>query len=805
MAKFPKMDGGSFPHIDTVNVNQWINEFDYSRYDHTQMKLTICAVPWDMGEAHIGNRTISGIGNVVWFETKEKRDAWFAAIPDSECIRIESKYKELHRDLFIDVPIPFDVAAKYNYLVVEYSMFANDDSPVMYENADGVRKWFWFIREVEYLAPNTTRLHILDDAFQTWMYDVHLSGMILERGHAPMFATKTDTYLADPIDNATNLLTEDVNYGEADIARAASEFVFNAGIMYALVITTSAPGGTWGTKAGGDWRTPGNWNIQIQGVPSYYAFALPASNLSTFLSGINSSYPQFVQTLKAIAFVSEDLLTFGGSFTFASVTCYNVSANYTQNELMNLTKSMFGYPSQYADVAKLYTAPYAHIEVSDENGNVTVIKVEDTNGTLNVESNVSLAFPWLTINAHLSGIGKTARRNVTFANVTSRNMPIQGNWYQALQSWNIPTFGVYQDAGTNNDYATHFDRAQQALAANNEYTSATASAATAQTNTNANADTVLDNADLNIAYNDAIYSADNTYHVNITAADTGMNSQQAAAANAYIGVGVNDQIQAADEQAAIAAASAAATGATSVITNLVTGNIPGAINAAVGSGASVASTIASNNVAVNLTTSQAGNAQAANNSNAAQSNANMNSKNTAYATQAGAANMATDDLTEGAAANNAATMIDNAARDYATDTANAGRRLATAQAAITNQIAQAALNAPAEFGAWSYGDLATSRPMGLFANVVTQSDAAISAAGDEMLRYGYTFGKQWAFDGNWNIGKYFTYWKLKDFWVTNLNVPDMYMDKLRFFLFGGVTVWRKPEDIGKRTIYENYN
>lgn len=214
MPRFPKMNGGNFPHLDTVDVNQWQNDFDYSRYDATQMKLTVCSVPWDMGEAHIGNRTISGIGNVVYFGSKESRDAWFDAIPDNECYRWETKYKELHRDQFIDVALPFDVAAKYNYLAVEYSLFANDDSPVMYEREDGHRKWFWFIREVEFVAPNTTRLHLIDDAFQTWIYDVNVTGMILERGHAPMFETNATKYLADPIDNAAGLLTEDVNYGE---------------------------------------------------------------------------------------------------------------------------------------------------------------------------------------------------------------------------------------------------------------------------------------------------------------------------------------------------------------------------------------------------------------------------------------------------------------------------------------------------------------------------------------------------------------------------------------------------------------
>lgn len=132
-----------FPHLQNVDVFKFDNNFDYRRFNATQMTLTLCSVPWDMGEAHVGNRTISGIGNVVYFGSKAARDAWFDAIPDSECYRFETKYKELHRDHVIDVPVPFDMASKHNYLVVEYNMFANDDSPVEYECETGHRKWFW--------------------------------------------------------------------------------------------------------------------------------------------------------------------------------------------------------------------------------------------------------------------------------------------------------------------------------------------------------------------------------------------------------------------------------------------------------------------------------------------------------------------------------------------------------------------------------------------------------------------------------------------------------------------------------------
>lgn len=803
MAKFPKMNSGEFPHLDTVDVNQWENDFDYSRYDATQMKLTICAVPWDMGEAHIGNRTISGIGNVVYFGSKEARDAWFDAIPDNECYRWESKYKELHRDQYIDVAIPFDVAAKYNYLVVEYSLFANDDSPVMYERTDGHRKWFWFIREVEFVAPNTTRLHILDDAFQTWIYDVNVTGMILERGHAPMFEVNATQYLADPIDNAAGLLTEDVNYGEPAIARSSSEFVFNANNMYAVIITTASTGSSWGSKSAGTWNTPGlPTGYTMQGVPSYDAFAIPAGNLSTLLNNATSNAPQFIQTIKAIAFVSGNLLTFTRAYTFVGVTCYDLAADYKQNQLLKLDKSKFGYADQYAEIAKLYTYPYAYILVTDEQGNETEIRIEHTNGTINIESNVSLVFPWLTINAHLSGIGKTARKNITFANITNRNMPLQGNWYETLQSWNIPTFGVYQDAGTNNDYATHFDRVQQAVAYNNEYTSATASAATAQTNENANANTSIANSNLQIAANTAITTRSNTASATDTANVNSTSQALQAWDGGYARDTVNNQVNAEYASAAVGAAGGVAG---SIASGAASGGIAGAIGGLISGAINGATTMAQTTIAANLKSTQAETTIGYTQNKVNASNGSNSDRN---AIQISANEDNTDtqnDYIEGSTANSAATQIANASRNYATETANAGRRLNTAQNAVTNQIAQAELNTPVEFGAWQYGDLATSRPMGLFANIVTQTDAAINAAGDEMLRYGYTYGRQWDFDGNWNIGKYFTYWKLKDFWVSDLNVPDMYMDKLRFFLFGGVTVWRNPADIGKRTVYENYN
>lgn len=829
MNRFHKLKNNEsdFPLIGNVDVYKYDNDFDYRRFNATQMELQICTVPWDVGEAHVGQRTISGIGNVVWFESKANRDAWFDAIPDSDCFRFTTKFKELHREMLIDVPIPYDVCARHNYLRVKYNMFANDDSPVQYEDKSGLRQWFWFIREVEFVAPNTTRLHLLDDAFQTWMYDVSISGMILERGHAPMFRTKADAYLTNPIENNSDLLTEDINFGQISQVAHIDAHVFNVGDMYACIATIANPTGNWGTKAGNDWHVPASASYSNNGVPSVYVFAVESGDLSSFLSNVTSSFPQFKQTVQGVFLASSQLLDLGSSFTFASTTCYGVSSSRKTFDLCSLTKTQFGYPTNYADIAKLYTSPYAHIEITDETGSVDVIKIEDTSGNIDISAVLSLAYPFVNIEAHLIGVGGTASASITFKNLNNRTFPISGRWYDTLKTWNVPTFAVVLDAASEYDYSTHFDRAQRVVDYNTAYNNVAASAdanaenvatvaAAEKTNADASADTTTTNATLTTTANSAITSISNG-----SASDTldnvrSYNYGVMDTDNAVIAATATSTIQATEEQAAVATASAVAGGVVGAIASAASGDVGGAVTSAVNGIIGGATTIANTAITVNLTAAKASIAEASNSDHAELSTEKTEADTATQQATANSMTRAQNTLTSGIAANSAATTKANATRarnaqntaaanTQATEKANAGRTRSQAQSAITNDVAQAALRSPFVYGSFADGDSAATKPMALFANIVTQSKAAISAAGDEFLRYGYAYGKQWDFNGNWNVGKHFTYWKLNDFWVKNLNVPDMYMDKLRFFLFGGVTVWRNPEDIGNVTIYENFN
>lgn len=828
MAKvFPHLDDTKFPDAGNIDVYKYKNDFDYKRYDYSQMEILVCNVPWDVGEARVGNRTISGIGNVVYFETKEKRDEWFDAIPDNKCFRWSTKLKELHRSNTIDVPLPFDIAAKFNYVVVRYNLFANDGSPVLYEDTDGLREWFWFIREVEFLAPNTTRLHLLNDAWQTFIYDLDITGMILDRGHAPMFKTKAQAYLDNPIGKSGDLLAPDIVPDNMYSYPAYQEsYIFNAGTMKAVIITSANPqSDKWGTRNTNSWRTPAGHQYFIQGNPALCAFCINAASLNDFIANMETDIPQFAQTIKGICFVRVDMLDLGYQFTFCGITCNMVGGSYKDIELCGLDKSLFGYPKHYADLAKLYTYPYAYIELTDQNGTVTEIRIETTDGSVKVSACVNMIYPFLKINAHVTNSGAVSRRNVSFKNVDNRTMPIGGMWYEQLMEWDIPVFGIVQDPWNRNDYHTHFDRQQQQVAYANAYDSsvasantaqanANASANTAQTNENASADLITSNAALTTTANSAITvisngsaddSLDNTRDYNFGVMDTD---------NAVISATATSQIDAEEQQAAVTAASGAITGAVGAIASAATGNIAGAVSGAINGLVGAASTLASTNISVHLTAAQAAISQSSNEDHSELST--EKSENDAATQKATATSItnAQNTLTTGTASNTSATQKANASRTNATDTANAsrtnstdtanaGRSRNTAINAVSNQIRQAQLAPPEEFGSFGYGDSASTRPIGLFANIVTMNGNGLETVGDEFLRYGYEYGKQWDFNGDWNVGEKFTYWKLRDFWVEGLSIADMYVDKLRFFLFGGVTVWRSPEYIGHTSIYDN--
>ena len=93
---------------------------------------------------------------------------------------------------------------------------------------------------------------------------------------------------------------------------------------------------------------------------------------------------------------------------------------------------------------------------------------------------------------------------------------------------------------------------------------------------------------------------------------------------------------------------------------------------------------------------------------------------------------------------------------------------------------------------------------GVEIRVKTQSLGAIASAGSEMLRYGYRLDQSWAFTG-WSVMKHFSYWKASDLWLTPSSAfAELGKATVRSIIEEGVTVWRRPEEIGTVPVTENW-
>lgn len=776
MREFPHMNASTFPNVSTVDVYKYNNEMDYARFNNDQMRITLCSVPWDLGEAHVGQRTIEGIGNVVDFSGEDARNAYFDGLDGA--LRFDTKFRRFHMNDSIKLPVPVTTLANYNYIEVMYYPEPGTGDDLEYSEPGAVERWYYFIREIRRDASNTSVCSIMADTWQTFVYRVEIPYMYLSRGHWAVAHSDVDEYLKNPAANSEYLLTPDDSFGDIGRAKATGAAVLNDDV-YACIATTGdvSSSSNWGRVNESGWNTPACRAATVDGGVGATCFAMERRQLVTFLNAVESQAPQFLQTVLGVFFAPKKLVSLGSAVTLFGVDVHLMNPQRASVPVIDLAKSQFGYADEYADLAKLYTFPYAALDVYGDDGSATRVNIEDTSGTLTLSAALQLTWPWLSIDAQVQGLGGAgAAGSVTFYNGIRHVMPYSGMWYQKLMRWSIPVYGVVQSAGTAN-FSTYWNRQQQFTAAANQ-----------QASENASANLQVANAGVQTTANAAINS----------------RSNQAAIADSSLGNAINQALQAWNSgasrdntaievegeqlQAAVgAAAGVVGSVASGAMSGGPIGAIGGLISGAISGGASMANTAISANMSTEKTENQIYYTQ--------QEVYATNANNTDKVNNQAGAN--TDTTTT---SNNAATAV--AANSAAVGVANAARNYSTASSAVSNQVAQARLGAPMQYGSPSGGETGSTRPMGVFATVVTQSDAAIAQAGDEFLRYGYRLNRYVKFDG-FNVMPHFSFWQCQDMQLCSSYVPDAYMDQLRMLLFGGVTVWRDPSEIGAISIYDN--
>lgn len=560
---FSHLEDTKFPNLETASPYALKNTFDYTRWV-PNTKIHLVNVLWN-----------GDYSNVVKFEDDDARDKWFDAISDSFTLTLTSNAR-IVPDGSIKLPLPYDVASRYNYLYVDIPLTTSREQLIQDETDSGVRRWYFFVGDVSYSAPNTTVVYLQPDVWTNFIDSARLTYMMLERGHAPVYASDVDSYLSNPVGNNRYLLAPDVNFDDSNVVRDSKYVPVGAGKKYIVIASTTGykqiQSGESGTvTTGSNFTNPtysdtSDWygyQLQVNGYQfgngkdysnlkacvnqynrpgnfmptSLDTYAIPASD-DSFLADVASQSPAFLRTIKAMFVVSEEMINLGTELTLCGHTIYFATGAQKTIDSYPLTKDMFGFDDNEGTFAKLYTYPYSRIEVSDNSGKTSEVRIENTVGSIGVELLVSVAFPILDSRVYLTGVGGVGSQSYTWKNLGDEDMRKQvpnGDWDKLLFDLDIPTFALYMDAETSymlDSYSSAFTNArEQALtayhnavrSANLGYTNGVASAKNAHDNSVRDADTAQSNANASAT----------TVQTNANAsADTGQTNAKASASTA---------------------------------------------------------------------------------------------------------------------------------------------------------------------------------------------------------------------------------------------------------------------------------
>lgn len=783
---------GDFPNLDDVNVYKYDNTLDYSRFKPTA-RLKMCNVPW-----------CGDYDNVVKFDDDAARDAWFDAL-EGEVVELDTMFN-VKPDGASKVPVPVTSAQGYNYLVVDLPRMTSDARPLAYAAGDRKRRYCYFIQDARQLSPNSTRLILTLDVWTTYINEMRFDYVLLERGHAPVAASSVADYLANPRDNSAYLLSDDVNTGgEPFVETARAVKNYSAETQRACIATYADLQGDLGGASAP--KVPAISEPATSGILAPRVYSVAVGDLQPFLRALEADAPWMKSAVLGVFFAPSDLLTQSAPFTLWGISITVLDAVQKIEPFMQPGAADFGYPAQAAGFAKLYTYPYAAIRIGDERGRTSTVRIEDlgANG-IRLASAVNLVMPYISIDARLLGIAG-ATDSLTFRTIEGRTYSYGGAWGEYLKSWNLPVMQVAQSAASRAAYTTVYSRAHARLAADNALASSLASNSTAYTNVDNSAKNVTDNNAVNTGANTAVTKNANDWALTGAAASNQKLASDCDADNATSTAMTGLQNEVVSITTANNNASAIASTLGSVVTGGITGARAGAGSAAIGGVADLAVSIPTANAAAAI--SQTSNSLAA---ELARANALKKTGNAAEFTaktwgiQNNATTAATtlrNEASTKVANNNAGVMRTNAGNTKATGDANANRAHATAIDAISSGLNQAGVAAPAQFGANANGQSGATAPRALFAQVVTQRECDIMNAASAFARYGYSLMREFGME-RMQVMRHFTYWKCAEVWCSgNGNALESAQGAIRDILIRGVTVWSKPEEIGRVSIYDN--
>ena len=462
-----KQDMSDFPRDNTRVYQQYANDFDYSAYADTYTIFKPCNVRWTNTD-----------NNRVYWENNTKRDEFFDDIAGSVHTVPYQSGMNIVTGEEIKLPIPYQALQQYNYLMVQIPHTPVANNNMKYD------RFYYFILDARYASPSVSYLTLELDYYTTYQHAVEIPRIELERGHHAMTYATPEKFLSNPIDNNTGLC--DAEPFEPQLSNIVShgEFVpLGAGRLYCLMAmrctlndmrdwvkagsaTASTPPtysdttdyyGKQYTVNGYRWATPGDYShvgtpIQ-QGTSNdltrpngYTVIACAANDLAGMFGMFARDYPQFYTSVEAIYIVPMDFVVIDtdNAVTFNDYVFYNVHAN-TNSKITDITlnKDYYGYPSEYANITKLYTTPYAALQLTDTTtNNSAVFEIQQCSNSMQISRKVSIAYPYINAMMYMSGYGTNVTLHYQWSNLrdTSIDSIIPQSDYNFIKNYDIPTY-----------------------------------------------------------------------------------------------------------------------------------------------------------------------------------------------------------------------------------------------------------------------------------------------------------------------------------------------------------------------------
>ena len=752
-------------------------------------------------------------------------------------------------------------AQQYNYIVVDFS---HDIINTPYQKIDVQTRYHFFITSVRAEAPNTTTCTLMRDVWTDYINSTTINGMILTRGHAPLMEMTPQELLKNPRANCRDFTLPDVDYGSAaSNIRKSTPFNLQNGTRYICLAATFSPeqlqamsnvrgtsitdtdptySNNDGTVTNFSWGAGNISTSNVTGAGTSYNSVdnLTASNVSMYalesskISGdyfdtLFAYYPHIMSQITAVFVATANMMRFSSSVTVNGVEWHTVSGARTKISDIDLTIDDFAYASEYAQITRLYLAPYAHLEICDNIGNKTRVEIADC-GHLSVQAVTSLSYPILRQIAWLDGIGSDGNTSISIDAINGSSITADvpnADVLKTLISHDIPTYALQRraiDAHRADAYNREIAQARENAIISYENGARSANVAvsnTARSNTNSIANTNLTNA-LNSTVTANSNNASNAIYKNnvtqqnllLSASNNKIDEMNTATLDLTTQL-VNTEITASAIGTVTAAIGAIGTAATGIAVTAATGGAAAPMVAAgLGAAGSIGLSSASFATGASKTAAEAGYKQAYNDAAAFAAKKYNGQANSVSIAMAGTQNIqsttlntnntnASNATSSSVAANNANTSNANASASRNQSVDNAKRVMVNTRSNV-NAAWRDLLNHAAQpvgaYGGDNFGQATGLDTMTV--KIVTEDNGAIAAAGDYMLRYGIASNKLYS-RPSLTPCKHFTYWQSADIWTVCPLAQNEHLQTIRDIFSNGVTIWNRPDEVGGDFVHDN--